>query len=102
MRFMTNRKTIRKRWRFRSTRKRRLNWGNTRWGEKSRTDSQGNVPKALDHDPPAKEKLVPLGILTLATGALTLCFGHHETSDFWADCLQHWWTQIRAQHRGVR
>ena len=60
------------------------------------------MPQGLDHDPPAKEKLVPLGILTLATGALTLCFGQHETSDFWADCLQYWWTQVRAQHRGVR
>jgi len=60
------------------------------------------VPQGLDHDPPAKEKLVPLGIFTLATGALTLCFGQHETSDFWADCLPYWWTQVRAQHRGVR
>lgn len=75
---------------------------NTRWGEKSRTDSDGNVPKALDHDPPAKEKLVPLGILVLTTGALTLCFGSHETSDFWADCLKYWWTKVRAGHRGVR
>lgn len=56
----------------------------------------------MDHDPPAKEKLVPLGIVILATGALTLCFGTHETSDFWADCLRYWWTQVRAQHRGVR
>ena len=60
------------------------------------------MPQGLDHDPPAKEKLVPLGILTLATGALTLCFGQHETSDFWADCLRYWWTQVRAKHRGVR
>jgi transposase len=60
------------------------------------------VPQGLDHDPPAKEKLVPLGIVILATGALTLCFGTHETSDFWADCLRYWWTQVRAQHRGVR
>ena len=60
------------------------------------------MPQGLDHDPPVKEKLVPLGILTLATGALTLCFGQHETSDFWADCLPYWWTQVRAQHRGVR
>ena len=34
---------------------------NTRWGEKTRTDSEGKVAKAWDHDPPAKEKLVPFG-----------------------------------------
>ena len=28
-------------------------------------------------------KLVPFGILILTTGALTLLFGTHETSDFW-------------------
>ena len=65
---------------------------NTRGGEKSRTDSAGETPKAWDHDPPAPEKLVPLGILILATSALSLIFGSAETSDFWVDALQHWWT----------
>jgi hypothetical protein len=45
---------------------------------------------------------VPLGILVLATGVLSLMFGHHETSDFWVDCLTHWWTRVRSSHRGVR
>jgi transposase len=40
---------------------------------------------------------VPFGILLLATGALTLIFGSAETSDFWADALQHWWTTARTQ-----
>jgi hypothetical protein len=39
------------------------------------------VTKGWDHDPPAKEKLVPYGILMVATGALMLLFGSHETSD---------------------
>lgn len=49
-----------------------------------------------DHDPPAKEKLVPFGILMLATGALMLLFGSGETSDAWVDALQMWWLQVRA------
>ncbi len=75
---------------------------NTRWGEKTRTDSEGKVPKAWDHDPPAKEKLVPFGVLILLTGALTLIFGHHETSDFWGDCLRTWWTSVKDQFPKVR
>ena len=29
-------------------------------GGKTRTDSAGEVPKGWDHDPPAKEKLIPI------------------------------------------
>ena len=36
-------------------------------------------------------------MLILLTGALTLIFGHHETSDFWGDCLRVWWTSIKDQ-----
>lgn len=32
------------------------------------------------------------------TGALTLIFGSHETSDFWVDCLHLWWEQVREQY----
>ncbi len=32
------------------------------------------MPKGWDHDPPAKEKLIPFGILMVATGALMLVF----------------------------
>jgi Rhodopirellula transposase DDE domain len=65
-------------------------------GGKTRTDAAGEVPKGWDHDPPAKEKLVPFGILVVATGALMLLFGSHETSDAWVDVLQMWWLQVRA------
>jgi len=65
-------------------------------GGKTRTDSDGKVTTGWDHDPPAKEKLVPFGILMLATAALTLLFGSAETSDAWVDALQMWWLQVRA------
>ena len=60
------------------------------------------MTKGWDHDPPAKEKLVPFGVLMLATGILTLLFGTAETSDFWGDCLRVWWRSVRAQCRKVR
>jgi hypothetical protein len=65
-------------------------------GGKTRTDAEGKVTKGWDHDPPAKEKLVPFGILMLATGSLMLLFGLAETSDAWVDALQMWWLQVRA------
>ena len=75
---------------------------NTFSGGKTRTDSQGNVTKGWDHDPPAENKLVPFGVLVLATGALTLLFGTHESSDFWGDSLKKWWELVRSQHRKIR
>jgi hypothetical protein len=54
------------------------------------------VTKGWDHDPPAKAKLVPFGILMVATGALMLLFGSRETSDAWVDALQMWWGQVKA------
>jgi hypothetical protein len=74
----------------------------TCWGEKTRTDRDGKVAKGWDHDPPAKQKLTPFGILVLATGSLMLIFGNHETSDFWGDCLRYWWTSVRSTFPGVR
>ena len=47
-------------------------------------------------DPPAQNKLVPFGVLVLATGALTLLFGTHESSDFWGDSLEKWWELVRS------
>jgi hypothetical protein len=52
------------------------------------------VIKGWDHDPPAKVKLVPYGILMVATGALMLVFGAHDTSDAWVDALRMWWHQV--------
>jgi hypothetical protein len=71
-------------------------------GGKTRTDAQGEVTKGWDHDPPAKEKLVPFGILTVATGALMLLFGSYETSDAWVDALQVWWRQVRRGHKQIK
>ena len=64
-------------------------------GGKTRTDSAGEVTKGWDHDPPAKAKLTPFGILTVATGALMLIFGARDTSDAWVDALKLWWLQAR-------
>jgi hypothetical protein len=71
-------------------------------GGKTRTDGAGEVTKGWDHDPPAKEKLVPFGILMVASGALMLLFGSHETSDAWVDALQLWWRQVRAEQAHVK
>jgi Rhodopirellula transposase DDE domain len=64
-------------------------------GGKTRTDAEGEVPKGWDHDPPAKQKLVPFGLLTVATGALLRVFGSRDTSDAWVDALKLWWLQAR-------
>ena len=52
--------------------------------------------KGWDHDPPAKAKLVPYGILMVATGALMLVFGARDTSDAWVDALRMWSTRVRS------
>ena len=65
-------------------------------GGKTRTDAAGEVTRGWDHDPPAKAKLVPIGILMVASGALMLLFGSRETSDAWVDALQRWWRQVRG------
>ncbi len=66
-------------------------------GGKTRTGAAGKATQAGDHGPPAKRKLTPLGILVLATGALTLLCGSRETGDFWVDGLRLWWHRARAQ-----
>ena len=71
-------------------------------GGKTRTDAEGQTPKGWDHDPPAQRKWTPLGILVLATAALTLFIGSKETSDFWVDGLQKWWVLTRAAYPQVR
>ena len=60
------------------------------------------MAEGWDHDPPAKEKLVPFGILTVATGALMLLFGSYETSDAWVDALRMWWRQVRRGHGRIK
>ncbi len=65
-------------------------------GGKTRTLADGEVAKGWDHDPPAKEKLTPFGILMVASGALMLIFGSRETSDAWVDALRMWWGTVKA------
>jgi hypothetical protein len=60
------------------------------------------VAKGRDHDPPAKTKLVPIGILMRATGALMLVFGARETSDAWVDALQRWWRSVRSNFQQIK
>ena len=71
-------------------------------GGKTRTQSDGTVAKGWDHDPPPTRKWTPLGILMVASGALTLLFGSKETSDFWVDGLRMWWTRVKAGCPSIR
>ena len=72
-------------------------------GGKSRSDSQGHVPKGWDHDAQAtKEKLVPVGLLVMTTTFLTVIFGKQETSDFWVDCLKQWWSSTKTAFRHIK
>ena len=71
-------------------------------GGKTRTGADGQAAQGWDHDPPPKRKWTPLGILMLATGALTILFGTQETSDFWGDGLKVWWLQVKDGLRSVR
>ena len=54
------------------------------------------MTKGWDHDPPAKEKLVPFGVLMMATGGVDASFGERETSDAWVDALRMWWLEVRS------
>jgi len=38
----------------------------------------------------------------MATGALTIICGTHETSDFWVDGLKLWWLQVKGSWSSVR
>jgi Rhodopirellula transposase DDE domain len=60
------------------------------------------VTKGWDHDPPAKQKVAPLGILMVVTGMLALYFASRENSDLWGDGLEHWWRMIAASVPHVR
>src|SRR5947209_3324241 len=70
--------------------------------QKGRTDSEGEMAKGWDHDPPARRRWTPLGILVLATGALTLLFGQGDTSDYWADGLKRWWESVKGQYGHIK
>ena len=38
----------------------------------------------------------------LASGALTVIFGSHETSDFWVDGLKLWWEVVKGELGSIR
>jgi len=46
--------------------------------------------------------LTPYGILMVASGALMLLFGSHDTSDAWVDALRMWWTQVGPDLRSIK
>ncbi len=74
-------------------------------GELSRRgQSRGQeAVKAQDQDLNGKEKFVPLGVLEVVSGMLTLLFGtSYETSDFIVDCLENWWEDRKDQHTHIR
>ena len=71
-------------------------------GGKTRTTTDDETPKGWDHDPPPKQKWTPLGILVVATGALSLIFGSRETSDFGVDGLKLWWAKVQCSFGSVR
>jgi len=59
--------------------------------------------QALDHDVKPEHKLVPFGILEVCDDDLTIIFGtSRETSDFIADCLQHWWKENKKYYPHIR
>jgi Rhodopirellula transposase DDE domain len=62
-----------------------------------------NETEALDHDFAAKQQLIPLGILDVLSGLLTIIFGtSRQTSDFIADCIQLWWATNLHRYAHIR
>ena len=71
------------------------------WEQKTRTDGDGEVAKGWDHDPPAKAKLVPVGILMVATGALRLLSSAHGTPAMPGSMrCKLWWLQAQEWASG--
>lgn len=59
--------------------------------------------RAADHDMHPDALLAPAGILEVDAGQLNLLFGtSRDTSDFVADCLEHWWLDRRTTYPGIR
>lgn len=68
-------------------------------GGKDRTEE---AREAHDHDNEVKAKLVPVGILDVAGGRLTIFFGQSfETTDLIADSIEQWWQENRGRHLEV-
>ena len=59
--------------------------------------------KALDHDIAPDEVLVPLGILIVMSGRLTIVFGRKlETTDFIVDGLELWWQENQSNYPQIK
>jgi|NGEPerStandDraft_6_1074524.scaffolds.fasta_scaffold96800_1 transposase len=59
--------------------------------------------QADDHDMGDKSKLVPLGILDVMSGLLTIIFGvSFETSDFIVDGIEQWWLSNKDQYHLIK
>lgn len=59
--------------------------------------------QADDHDLGDKSKLVPLGILDVMSGLLTIIFGvSFETSDFIVDGIEQWWLSNKDQYHLIK
>lgn len=68
-------------------------------GGKDRTEE---ARKANDHDNEVKAKLVPVGILEVVGGQLTIYFGQSfETADLIADVIEQWWQENLHKHPEV-
>lgn len=62
-----------------------------------------NGKRASDHDMNPVMKLVPFGILSVLSGALSVFFGTSaETSDFIADCLEMWWETNKVIYCNIK
>ena len=59
--------------------------------------------KALDHDMQPKEKLIPVGILNMKSGELSVTFGSsNKTSDLIVDSLEEWWERNHDENRHIK
>ena len=58
---------------------------------------------ALDHEMRTKQRVVPFGILEVATAQMDVTMGTSaKTSDFVVDCLEAWWARVGPQHPQVQ
>lgn len=66
--------------------------------------SRGLQPvAAADHDMMAKQKLVPGGILEMASGRPFIFFTEsHKTSDFMVDGIEQWWREGRSRRPPIK
>lgn len=80
--------------------KAKVNIGDFSRGGKARAKE---AVRAGDHDMNPSEKLVPFGIVEVASGQITTVVGNSaETSDFIVDSLQIWWDDQKRNYPDVK